>query len=462
MSASKRPRATVDPDASVADGSNAAATLGNGAQGERGVRPTAVSATRRRPPASAAASVRGRRSSSTIPGPGEKGARMPQPRPSTGSSSTTVNRNGAVTTQSNGETRASVPVTTQPLRPPAGNGTPAVASTQVAGKGRPQRPAPSGRIASESRPKGRSWSSQTVTDQRAPAVTSPPDVASPAPTAHLAPPTALPEPAAPPTEPTAEPSPDKSDVVDDASPVAREHPVPAPMAVPSIIPATPETPARRAAPAPPAEPAAPGPVIIPAGTPAAVPERVERIERPSEPPPGSTMSTHTVAPVPRVVGRRPRVRKVTRVVRHVDPWTVFKVGAVFSLVVYLVALTSGVLLWNVAHATGTIDNLERFFESFGWSEFEFNGGEIFHNAWIGGLFAAVGLTGAAVLGATLFNLITDLVGGVRFTVLEEEVVERTSSPMRRFVVRRPAGDPSTTTDLDVVRPPARPPEWPVS
>ena len=156
------------------------------------------------------------------------------------------------------------------------------------------------------------------------------------------------------------------------------------------------------------------------------------------------------------------MRKVTRVVRHVDPWTVFKVGAVFSLVVYLVALTSGVLLWNVAHATGTIDNLERFFESFGWSEFEFNGGEIFHNVWIGGLFAAVGLTGAAVLGATLFNLITDLVGGLRFTVLEEEVVERTASPMRRFVVRRPAGEASPTTDLDVVRPPATPSEPPVS
>ena len=29
-------------------------------------------------------------------------------------------------------------------------------------------------------------------------------------------------------------------------------------------------------------------------------------------------------------------------------------------------LTAGVLLWNVAYATGTIDNLERFFESFGW------------------------------------------------------------------------------------------------
>jgi hypothetical protein len=168
---------------------------------------------------------------------------------------------------------------------------------------------------------------------------------------------------------------------------------------------------------------------------------------PVEPPVTSTsMSTHRVAPVPRVVGRRPRVRKVTRVVRHVDPWSVFKIAVVFNLVLYAVALTSGVLLWNVAYATGTIDNLERFFESFGWNTFEFNGGEIFHSAWIAGLFAVVGLTGAAVLGATLFNLITDLVGGVRMTVLEEEVVERTASPMRRFVVRRPTGDGAANGD----------------
>jgi hypothetical protein len=164
------------------------------------------------------------------------------------------------------------------------------------------------------------------------------------------------------------------------------------------------------------------------------------------------MTTHRVAPVPRAVGRRPRVRKVTRVVRHVDPWSVFKIAIVFNLVLYGVALTSGVLLWNVAYATGTIDNLERFFESFGWSDFEFNGGEIFHSAWIAGLFAVVGLTGAAVLGATLFNLITDLVGGVRLTVLEEEVVERTASPMRRFVVRRPAG----SATLDGTTQPATP------
>jgi hypothetical protein len=144
--------------------------------------------------------------------------------------------------------------------------------------------------------------------------------------------------------------------------------------------------------------------------------------------------------VPRLLGRRPRVRRVTRVVRHVDPWSVFKIAIVANLVLYLIFLTAGVLLWNVAYATGTVDNVERFFESFGWSSFEFNGGEIFHNAWIGGLFLVIGLTGLAVLFATMFNLITDLVGGMRFTVLEEEVVETRSSPMRRFVVRRAEPD----------------------
>ena len=143
------------------------------------------------------------------------------------------------------------------------------------------------------------------------------------------------------------------------------------------------------------------------------------------------------AKVPRVLGRKPRVRKVTRVVRHVDPWSVFKIAIIAHLVLYIIVLTASVLLWNVANATGTVDNVERFFESFGWNTFEFDGGELYHAGWIAGLFVVIGMTGLAVLAATLFNLITDLVGGVRFTVLEEEVVETRTSPMRRFVVRRP-------------------------
>jgi Transmembrane domain of unknown function (DUF3566) len=214
----------------------------------------------------------------------------------------------------------------------------------------------------------------------------------------------------------------------------------------------------------------PGPTVAP-GPPAQ--RGTGELTRPDDPmaPPespyvSSTMSAHQVAPVPRLLGRRPRVRRVTRVVRHVDPWSIFKVSLVFNLVLYVVMLTAGVLLWNVAYATGTVDNLERFFESFGWSTFEFHGGAIFHAAWIAGLFGVIGLTGAAVLAATLFNLITDLVGGIRMTVLEEEVQERTMAPMRRFVVRRPTaptgGDPSNGLRREVDRlpdPPSPPTEF---
>ncbi len=121
---------------------------------------------------------------------------------------------------------------------------------------------------------------------------------------------------------------------------------------------------------------------------------------------------------------RPRVRRVTRVVRTIDTWSVFKVALCFSLFLYAVCLTAGVLLWQVAQNTGTVDNVERFFESFGWQTFDLKGGTIYHNAWVGGLFLVVGLTGLCVLSATMFNLIADLVGGIRVTVLEEEVIAR--------------------------------------
>lgn len=144
---------------------------------------------------------------------------------------------------------------------------------------------------------------------------------------------------------------------------------------------------------------------------------------------------------------KPRIRRVTRVVRHVDTWSVFKVALVFNVFFYAVAMVAGVLLWQVAYATGTIDNVEKFFEGFGWESFDFNGGQIFHNAWIAGLFVAVGLTGLAVLMATLFNLITDLVGGIRLSVLEEEVRTRAERGTDRVVYETiPPSEPESVGD----------------
>jgi len=122
------------------------------------------------------------------------------------------------------------------------------------------------------------------------------------------------------------------------------------------------------------------------------------------------------------------VRKVSRVLRDIDAWSVFKVGLVFHAALYLVLMITGILLWNVGSATGTINNLEQFMASFGWDSFAFKGGELFRGCAVFGLFGIVLATGIWVLGAVVFNLITELVGGIRVTVLEEEVVARTVEP----------------------------------
>lgn len=123
--------------------------------------------------------------------------------------------------------------------------------------------------------------------------------------------------------------------------------------------------------------------------------------------------------------RAPRVRRVTRVIREIDPWSAFKVGLAFHLVVYFTVLIASVLLWSVASATGTIDNIERFLMSFGWESFQFHGWTLLLNEALLGLLLVALLTIVWVLGATMFNLITDLVGGIRVSVLEEEVLVST-------------------------------------
>lgn len=166
--------------------------------------------------------------------------------------------------------------------------------------------------------------------------------------------------------------------------------------------------------------------------------------KPKPPPPPPVASAPDTpaenrSPARSIRFERPAVRRTTRTLRYVDPWSVFRVALVAHLVLYVVFLLAGVLLWNVANATGTVDNVERFMESFGWESFEFKGGELFHQAWVLGLFAVVGLTGLAVLAVTTFNLITDLVGGIRVTVLE-------GRPARRPGDRRSGGSAARVTD----------------
>jgi hypothetical protein len=189
---------------------------------------------------------------------------------------------------------------------------------------------------------------------------------------------------------------------------------------------------------------APLPVLAPAG------DQTEVVEAVPAPP------TVTVVPPPPKPRRRarPRVRKVTRIVRSVDAWSVFKVAIIFFLAMGIVLMTASVLLWNLAQSTGTLDNVEGFFrEAFNYDTFKLESEPLFRAALtLTALFVVAG-TGLTVVMAVLFNLISDLTGGIRLTVLEREVIAREDQRTKRRRRKQPrAARPA--------RPPAPPADGP--
>ncbi len=121
-----------------------------------------------------------------------------------------------------------------------------------------------------------------------------------------------------------------------------------------------------------------------------------------------------------------RARRVKRVVRHIDPWSVLKVSLLFYACLFVVLMVAGTLLWNLAGAAGTISSIESFIKDIGaFKTFEFSGGTIFRASFLAGLILVIAGSGLNVLLTVLFNLISDLVGGIRISVIEEE----TARPM---------------------------------
>lgn len=130
---------------------------------------------------------------------------------------------------------------------------------------------------------------------------------------------------------------------------------------------------------------------------------------------------------------RLQARKVRRIVRHIEPWSVFKISLVFYLCMWVILMLAGVMLWSVALRSGTIENAQDFAATLLGSEegdFVIEGPRIF-SFYARGL-AVLALAGVAfnVLLCVLFNLISDLMGGVRMTVIEEESA-RFRPPRRR-------------------------------
>jgi hypothetical protein len=128
---------------------------------------------------------------------------------------------------------------------------------------------------------------------------------------------------------------------------------------------------------------------------------------------------------------------------------VLKFSVLLFATLYLVILVAGLVLWAAATATGLRENIEKFIGDLIASEdFKILGPTMLRASVVGGLVLVVMGTGANVLFAVLYNLISDVVGGV-IIVFEER-------PGRRAAR---AGQVQATEGGEPARPlkPSRPP-----
>lgn len=142
---------------------------------------------------------------------------------------------------------------------------------------------------------------------------------------------------------------------------------------------------------------------------------------------------------------RLQARRVRRIVRHIEPWSVLKISIIFYLCLWVILMIAGVMVWGVAVSSGTVDKVESFItDLFALEEFTFDSDQIFRGFALTGLILAIAGSAFNVLLCVLFNLISDITGGLRITVIEEESARFRPRPPRRSA-RPPRPKPPPTS-----------------
>lgn len=137
--------------------------------------------------------------------------------------------------------------------------------------------------------------------------------------------------------------------------------------------------------------------------------------------------------------RRPGHRTV-RIVRRVQLWSVFKVALLGSIVLYAICLIAVALLWSLAMSAGQVHHIEKFMRDIGFRNWTFDGAVLFQAV---AFLGAVGMVVTSVmltLWAAVVNVVSELTGGIRFTIIEtdelddddEDRDDPVRAPRRRF------------------------------
>ncbi|MFN2487261.1 MAG: DUF3566 domain-containing protein [Acidimicrobiia bacterium] len=148
------------------------------------------------------------------------------------------------------------------------------------------------------------------------------------------------------------------------------------------------------------------------------------------------------------------VRRVRRIIRKIDPWTVLKVSALLNLVLGLGLVLGLVMFWSVITAAGIPDQITDILVRITLLD---EGEEPFANterflraAVFASVVWAVLTTGFMTLAAVMYNLVSDVVGGIEVVVLEESLapVSVATAPARRWTPAPPSNGKREAVSAD--------------
>jgi hypothetical protein len=159
------------------------------------------------------------------------------------------------------------------------------------------------------------------------------------------------------------------------------------------------------------------------------PQQRKPADRPSSPDkPANGVKAASSGRAVQVASRQPHKGPVraSMQIRRVDPWSVLKISLVLSVALFFVWMIAVAFLYLVLGGMGVWSKLNSNVGDLLTSASGSTGGElvssgtIFGGAALIGLVNIVLLTAAATIGAFIYNLTTDLVGGVEVTLADRD------------------------------------------
>jgi hypothetical protein len=166
----------------------------------------------------------------------------------------------------------------------------------------------------------------------------------------------------------------------------------------------------------------------PVGAPAGRPAGAHPVPPPAVAPAGAAPAAGPGGPDGRRPGRTASrgPRRARLQLRHIDTWSALKISLVLSIALFFIWMVAIGVLYGVLNALGVFDTLNDLFGQIGSASGQEGGGDVVTPGLVFGGAAVIGainivlLTALCTVGTFIYNLCSDLVGGLELTLSERD------------------------------------------